>query len=65
LYIRLVWLSRGFFAGLLLFLGDHRFEDKPVVFLIEAACDLLADAVELGLAANLDLVEKRLGAGWR
>ena len=46
-------------AGLLLFLGDHRLEHEPVVLLVEASSDLLADAMKLGLAAQLDLVQKR------
>ena len=49
----------GLLAGLLLLLGDHRLEHESVVLLVEALRDLLADAVELGLAAQLDLVQER------
>ena len=48
----------GLLAGLLLLLGDHRLEHEPVVLLVEARADLLADALELGLAAQLDLVQE-------
>ena len=59
LYIRLVWLSLGLLAGLLLLLGDHRLEDEPVALLIQAPRDLVAHAVQLGLAAQLDLAQER------
>ena len=48
----------GFLAGLFLLLGDHRLEDEAVVLLIEAMLDLVAYAVQLGLATDRDLAEK-------
>ncbi len=54
-----MWLSLGFLAGLLLLLGDHRLEHEPVVLLVQALRDLLAHALKLRLAAQLDLAQER------
>ena len=48
----------GLLAGLFLLLGDHRLEDEAVVLLVEATADLVAYAVQLGLAAQLDLAQE-------